>query len=484
VTPALELRNISKRFGAVEALTNVDFALQRGEIHALLGENGAGKSTLTNTAFGLVRLDAGSILIDGVPRRLRNPVEARALGIGMVHQHFTSIPRLTVMENVALAAGWPLQRERIGARLRALAANTGLDLDPDADVENLSAGLKQRLEVLKALATDARILLLDEPSSVLPPTDADSFLALLRTLRDNGVASVLITHKLSEALSIADRVTVLRRGRVVHSGPIGGETAGSLAAHMLGESPVSRPAIHRQPRDEITIEASGLALPRLGTSGSGLREASFVVHAGELVGVAAVEGNGQRELLRAVAGLAVPTSGTLKVAAPVSFIPEDRTIEGLITEFSLTENLVLAQGRSAPWVTGPWVDWERARIRTRELIEAYGVNTSGTEATAGSLSGGNQQRLIIASALERRPAVLVAENPTRGLDLRATEEVHQRLRALAEGGVSVVVHLGDLDELLGLVDRVLVLSNGVALEMPAGSTRNDVGRSLLGAGVA
>jgi simple sugar transport system ATP-binding protein len=482
VNAALDLRGISKRFGAVEALTGVDFTLQRGEIHALLGENGAGKSTLMKTAFGLLRPDAGSIVIDGTPRRLRDPVDARALGIGMVHQHFTSIPAFTVLENVALAAGWPLKPDRIRARLRALAAETGLALDPDARAEDLSAGLKQRLEVLKALATDARILLLDEPSSILPPTEAESFLALIKVIREHGVSSVLITHKLAEALTTADRVTVLRRGRVVHGGPIAGETPDTLAAHMLGEAPASRPTFRRAPGAAITIQAAHLALPRLGNSGSGLREASLVVHAGEIVGVAAVEGNGQRELLRVVAGLVPPLNGTLKVAAPISFIPEDRTTEGLIREFTLTENLVLSQGSSAPWVRGPWVDWVRARTRTRELAAAYGLQSSGTEAAAGTLSGGNQQRLVIAYALERRPAVLVAENPTRGLDLRATEEVHQRLRGLAGTGVSVLVHLGDLDELVELVDRVVVLANGVLIEMPREATRNEIGRSLLGAG--
>lgn len=482
MTPVLELRGISKRYGSVEALREVDFTLEAGEIHALLGENGAGKSTLMKVAFGLVRPDAGIIAVDGASARLRDPVDARRLGIGMVHQHFTSIPAFTVLENAALSAGWRLKRTVARDRLRQLSEQTGLGLDPDARVEGLSAGLKQRLEVLKALAADARILLLDEPSSVLPPSETETFLALIQGLRARGVSSVLITHKLAEALAVATRVTVLRRGGVVHSGPIAGLTPDLLAGFMLGEAgeppePRGLPAV-----GEVRARMDAVSVPRIGASGSGLHQASFTARAGEIVGIAAVEGNGQREFLRALAGLVKPRGGTLEVSRPVSFIPEDRSTEGLIGELSLTENLVLSQGRSAIAVRGPWIDWAAAKARSHELIEAYEVRATGPEATPHSLSGGNQQRLIIAAALERRPRVIVAENPTRGLDLRATAEVQARLRQAARQGVAVIVHLADLDELLELADRIAVLANGILIELPAGAGRDLIGRHLLGGG--
>jgi general nucleoside transport system ATP-binding protein len=483
--PALALRGITKSFGPVQALDEVDFSLEPGEIHALLGENGAGKSTLMKIAFGLIKPDAGRISIAGTPISLRNPTDARLRGIGMVHQHFTSIPAFTVAENVALAAGWRLTPRVCSARVRQLAAATGFAIDPGLRVADLSAGLKQRLEVLKALAGDARILLLDEPTSVLSPPDAEGLLQQITEFRSRGVATVLITHKLREAIAIADRVTVLRRGRVVHAGPVHLETPESLASHMLGQSsgPTPAPLPHGGPAGEVRISARNLVVDRLGGSGTGLREATLTVHAGELVGLAAVEGNGQRELFRALAGLAAPVSGTLNINGPVAFIPEDRTSEALIGEFTLTENLVLSQRGVAPWVAGPWIDWRRAQARATELIAAHGVRAGGASAEAGSLSGGNQQRLVVAEALERRPGVLLAENPTRGLDFRAAREVMDRLKAAAQSGVAVLVHLADLDELLSLASRIVVLSDGRMSELPSGASRDQIGRRMLGAPV-
>jgi len=480
--PALALRGITRRFGSVEALAEVDFSLEPGEIHALLGENGAGKTTLMSIAFGLLRPDAGSISISGTTTSLRNPTDARRHGIGMVHQHFTSIPAFTVAENVALAAGWRLAPHESAARIRRLAETTGFAVDPALRVEDLSAGLKQRLEVLKALAADARILLLDEPTSVLSPPDAEALLRQIAEFRGRGVATVLITHKLREAITIADRVTVLRRGRVVHSGPVRSETPESLARHMLGEAADSSPgpAPVATSTGGTRMSARTLAVPRLGGSGSGLREATLTLQSGELVGLAAVEGNGQRELFRAIAGLAAPSSGTLELGGTVAFIPEDRTAEALIGEFTLTENLVLSQRSAAPWIDGVWIDWRKAEARAAELIAEFGVRARGATARAASLSGGNQQRMVVAEALERRPAVLLAENPTRGLDVRAAREVMERLRSAARSGVAVLVHLTDLDELLSLASRIVVLSEGTLLELPAGASREEIGRRMLG----
>lgn len=480
MTAVLALRGISKRFGAVEALRAVDFDLAPGEIHALLGENGAGKSTLMKIAFGLVAPDAGSVILDGEPVRLRDPSDARRLRIGMVHQHFTSIPAFSVADTVALAAGWRPRPNAVRVRVRRLTAETGLELDPDAVVEGLSAELKQRLEVVKALAADARILLFDEPSSVLPPGEVQGLLAMIAGFRARGISSVLITHKLEEALAIADRVTILRRGVVVHQGPVKGETAASLATHMLGAAPpVRRPTVE-EPPGAVRVSLAGTSVTAQ-AGGSGLREASCEVRAGEILGVAAVEGNGQRELLRVIAGLVRPHGGSRTVALPVAFIPEDRNNEGLIGSFSLTENLVLARGRGAAWIRGPWVDWGAAARRTTELIAEFAVQAAGPETPSSSLSGGNQQRMLVATALERRPAVLVAENPTRGLDLRAGAEVHDRLRDAARRGVAVIIYLADLDELLEVASRIVVLTNGALTEMPPGSSRDEIGRRMLAA---
>jgi ABC-type uncharacterized transport system ATPase subunit len=482
VIPALQLTGISKRFGKTEALRGVDFTLAEGEIHALLGENGAGKTTLMNVAYGLIHPDAGSITVRGTVRRIPNPGVARMLGIGMVHQHFTSIPAFTVQENIALAASWPPRPTRIRARLESLMDRTGVVLDPGVRAEALNAGLKQRLEVLLALATDARILLLDEPSSVFPPQEAAEFLGLIRSLRAQGVSSVLITHKLQEALSIADRVTVLRRGEAMHTGNTQGETPDHLATLMLGEAPATpsprAPVVPGTARARLT----DVRKSRIGASGTGLRQATFQLRSGEVVGVAAIEGNGQDELLRLVAGLATPDSGTLEVEAPVAFIPGDRSTEGMIQTFTLTENLVLARGRDAPWVRGPWLDWRAARRRASALVRQYNVQPPEPDVEAWRLSGGNQQRMIIAAALDRDPAVLVAENPTRGLDLRATGEVHLRLREAAARGAAVLVYLPDLDELLELADRLVVLARGVLSELPIRSSREEIGQRLLGVG--
>lgn len=478
-SPLLQLSGITKRFGAIEALRDVSFTLGAGEIHALLGENGAGKSTLMHVTVGLLRPDAGTIAVNGQVHAVRNPLDARRLGIGMVHQHFTSIPALTVAENVALATGWPLGRRELHSRVRAAAAEIGWDLDPEARVRDLSAGLKQRLEVVKALATHARILLLDEPSSVLSPVDAEALLATIRGLKTRGLSSVLITHKLAEATSVADRVTVLRRGRVVHTGPIGQTDVQALAIHMLGAAPPP-PVSRIRTEGEVRITVAKLAVERVGVGGTGLKEASFEAKGGEVVGIAAVEGNGERELLRAIAGLLRPSAGRMMVTGPVSFIPEDRTTEALIGEFSLTENLVLSQAAAAPWVRHGWLDWALASGRCADLIERFGIRAAGPQVTARSLSGGNQQRMVIAGALERRPAVLIAENITRGLDFKATAEMHAKLREAAAARVCVVLHLADLDELMEVSDRLLVVANGVLTEPPHGATRSEIGRRMLG----
>jgi len=476
----LELVGITRSFGSVQALRGVDLDVAAGEVHALLGENGAGKTTLMRIADGLLPPDAGTILLDGHPTRFRSARDARRNGICLVHQHSTAVPALSVAENIALAAGWPVAPAALRRRVRELCDRLSLPLDPDTPAARLTVGLKQRLEIVKALAAEARVLLLDEPTAVLAPEESAELFHVVRAFASSGGAVVLITHKLDEALEQADRITVLRQGQVALAAPRAELTASELTEAMVGGAVRTVPPAVPLKEGPVLIRCDGLEVAR--ESGTGLRRASFSVRGGELVAVAGVEGNGQRELLRAVAGLKRPFRGLLEVSRPVAFVPEDRTTEGLIPSFTLTQNLVLGIGRSAPWIAGRGVrrvDWQAASRRTGELLAQFGVRASGPMATAASLSGGNQQKFLVARALERRPRVLVAENPTRGLDVRAAAEVHARLRAAAEGGAAVLVYSTDLDEVLALGDRVLVAADGVISEAPPGADRILLGEMML-----
>ena len=485
MTPVLELAGIDKRFGSVHALRGVDFVLAPGEVHALLGENGAGKSTLMHVAYGLVRPDSGEIRVDGVTRRITTPRVARAVGIGMVHQHFTSVPALTVAENVALSAGWPAVPHEMRERTRLLSERIGLPLDPDQRAGRLSVSLKQRLEIVKALAGDARMLLLDEPTGVLAPPEAELLLKRVRSFTSEGGSAVLITHKLDEALLTADRVTVLRQGAVTFAGPVAGQTVESLAYAMIGGDPgvpltgraAARTSQPRTSRESIRLD--DLEVSRESGYGIALRRGSLSVRAGEIVGVAAVEGNGQRELLRAVAGRIAPLRGKLQVAQPVGFIPEDRTSEGLIPALSLTENVVLGLGSEGPWIHGGLIAWREAAARTAELIRDFEILAPGPGTHASALSGGNQQKLVVARELSRSPAVIVAENPTRGLDISAAAAIHARLRSAAAAGAGVLFYSTDLDEVLHLADRVIVLTRGSISEAPPGASRSEIGAMML-----
>ncbi|MEO8090221.1 MAG: ABC transporter ATP-binding protein [Gemmatimonadales bacterium] len=481
----LELAGIDKRFGSVHALRGVDFALAPGEVHALLGENGAGKSTLMQIAYGLVPPDEGEIRVQGEPRRITSPRAARALGIGMVHQHFTSVPALTVAENVALAAGWPGRPHEMRERTRLLSERMGLPLDPDQRAGRLSVSLKQRLEIVKALAGDATMLLLDEPTGVLAPPEAEMLLTRVRSFAASGGSAVLITHKLDEALLTADRVTVLRQGTVTFTGPVAGQTVESLAQAMIGGAPgvpltgrkTVRKSEPRPTRELIRLDA--LEVSRESGYGIALRRGSLSVRAGEIVGVAAVEGNGQRELLRAVAGRIAPLRGKLQVAQPVGFIPEDRTSEGLIPALSLTENVVLGLGNEGSWIHGGRIAWREAAARTAELIRDYEIIAPGPGTRAAALSGGNQQKLVVARELSRTPAVIIAENPTRGLDISAAAAIHARLRSAAAAGAAVLFYSADLDEVLYLADRVIVVTRGTISEAAAGASRSEIGAMML-----
>jgi ABC-type uncharacterized transport system ATPase subunit len=481
--PLLQLRDIHKRFGTVQALTGAGLVARAGEVHALLGENGAGKTTLMHVASGMFAPDSGKILVDGSPRRLRSPRDARTAGIGLVHQHFTSIPALTVAENVALFAGWHVRPRELVARVTALTERLNLPLDPGARAGSLPVALLQRLEIVKALAGDARVLLLDEPTGVLAPSEAEELLARARAFAEAGGAVVLITHKLDEALRGADRVTVLRRGLVVMDGPVAGLGARDLTQAMIGDATLLEepsPAAFLIEDAERRVHVAGLEVARESGLGMAVKQASLGIRAGEIVTVAGIEGSGQRELLRAIAGVLPVFRGTREVSRPLAFVPEDRTTEGLIPDLSVTENVVLGLGRSASWVRRGRLDWRAARARTAAMIEEFGVRTSGPDARAASLSGGNQQKLVIARALEREPNVIIAENPTRGLDVQAARAVHDRIRDAAARGVAVLLYSSDLDEVMMLGQRIVVMTRGTLREARPGASRTEIGSMMLG----
>lgn len=453
----LTLSHISKRFGATVALDDVSFDVAAGEVHALLGENGAGKSTLMAIAAGLLQADHGTV------QRSANP-DGTAVPVALVHQHFTAIPALIVAENVALAAHWPETGRRAEARASALIARLGLPLDPAARVESLPVQLRQRLEIVKALATDARVLLLDEPTAVLAPREVTELLTLVRDFAGRGGAVVLISHKLHEAMAVADRVTVLRRGVVTLTGSRAEATVASLSRAMIGGEIAAPPPRHMRGGDvRVTLDPHWSASP-----------SSLTFRAGEILGIAAIEGNGQRTLLRAIGGVA--TAPGVTVHGPVAFIPEDRTTEALIGDFTLMENLVLGTASARRG----WIDWGAARTETAALLSAWDVRATGPDALASSLSGGNQQKFVLARALANHPAVIVAEDPTRGLDVQATAAIHARLRSAADDGACVIVHASDLDEVRALVDRLLVMVNGRLLELPRDTPRERVGDAMLG----
>ncbi len=503
VADVLSLQHIVKRFRGVLALDGASIVVRRGTVHALLGENGAGKTTLMRVAYGMLRPDAGRVLVDGPQRRFRSSANAIRVGIGMVHQHYALVPAMTVTENVALGGRGRYDARASAARVRALANDTGLALDPDARVDDLSVEAQQRVEIVKALARDVRTLILDEPTAVLAPSTAATLLAWLRQFADAGHAVVLITHKLREALGVADDITVLRHGRTVLATAARSTTEADLASAMLGtpagggrlasELPgrppgepndSTRPALVGAQRRLAPEDASAAVvradhLSVADTRGTTrITDASFAIRAGEIVGIAAVEGQGQHELLRAIAGRLPIASGRLVAPENVGFIPEDRQRDGLILDFAIFENVGLRDVGTRRGL----MPWRAVRERTRGDLADYDIRAESGGTPVGTLSGGNQQKVVLArelSGADRGAAVaLVAENPTRGLDIQATAAVHLRLRAARNGGTAIALYASDLDEVLSLADRVLVVSQGTVREV-AGD-REAIGRAMLG----
>jgi ABC-type uncharacterized transport system ATPase subunit len=482
---AVEARGIVKTFPGVLANDHVDFDLRRGEVHALLGENGAGKSTLMNILAGLYRPDAGEILIDGEPTTFSSPREAIAAGLGMVHQHFTLVPSQTVTENILLGLDRPrfLLRERQSeAEVAALAERFGMRVDPRARIWQLSVGEQQRVEILKMLYRGARILIMDEPTAVLAPQEADDLFDTLRSMTQEGRSVVFISHKLGEVLAIADRVTVMRRGRVTAAGlPTAGATRADLARLMVGRSVL-------ETLERTASEPGRVVLGIVGVSATNdrglpaLRDVSLDVRAGEIVGIAAVAGNGQSELAEVITGLR-PCRGRISVngeavgndapasviARGVAHIPEDRSTVGSAPNLSLTDNLIMKRYRDAPVARGWLVDETTARTIASDLKDSYAISAPSIDTQARLLSGGNLQRLILAREIETKPGLLIAVQPTRGLDVGAIETVHRLLMGLRQNGAAILLISEELDEILALSDRIDVLYEGrVVGTFPAG----------------
>ncbi|MDR7556209.1 MAG: ABC transporter ATP-binding protein [Armatimonadota bacterium] len=480
----LELRQITKRFPGVVANDGVTLQVAPGEVHALLGENGAGKTTLVSVLYGLQQPDAGEIWLDGQRVRIRSPRDALRLGIGMVPQHFLLIRRHTVAENVALGLpGEPFVRptQRLEPRLLDLATRYGLGVDPRARIADLSPSEQQRVEILKVLLRGARILILDEPTSVLTPQEVRGLFEVLRRMRRDGHAVIFISHKLDEVTAIADRITVLRRGRVVATLPAAGVDRRALARMMVGRDVMFQPARQQTTPGDVVLQVDGLRAP--GPRGvDALRGVSLVVRGGEILGIAGVAGNGQRELVEVLTGLRRATGGRVLLCGHdvtnkparllhdlgVAHIPEDRLRDGIVPTMSVAENLVLRRYRHRPFARGALLDSRAVAAFARAVIAEYEIATPGPEVPARLLSGGNVQRLILGRELSGQPVLVVAAHPTAGLDVAATEQVHARLQQCRAQGAAVLLVSEDLDEILALADRIAVFFGGqVAGELPA-----------------
>ena len=497
-TPLLSLDGITRRFDTVLALDEARFAVRAGTVHALLGENGAGKTTLMRVAFGLLAPDAGVIRVRGTPQVIDSPSTALALGLGMVHQHFTLVPAMTVAENVALGGSGRFNPHAAAERVREVASRAGLTIDPAARVSALSVGAQQRCEIVKALARDVDVLILDEPTAVLAPQEAADLLGWLRRFADGGRAVVLITHKLRDALAVADDVTVLRRGRTVLMAAARDTTQDALRAAMVGDTagvdagadasvdagdampaPSGRvPSAHQADgatTGAVVLSAAGVTYADA-RGAMRVRDVSLEVRAGEIVGIAAVEGAGQHELLRLLAGRLEPQQGRVARPSGLGFVPEDRHRDALLLDAPLDENIAL---RGAGARRGLHAVARTARSRPRRCWPRATCARADRARSRGRLSGGNQQKFVLARELADAPEAVVAENPSRGLDFHATAAVQQALRDARDAGAAVVLYSSDLDEVLQLADRVFAMFDGRLIA--TARDRDAVGRAMLGA---
>ncbi len=494
----LELEGMTKRFGSVVANDDISLVVEPGQIHSLLGENGAGKSTLMNLLFGLYHQDAGRILLDGKEVSFSGPGDAMAAGIGMVHQHFMLVPVFSVAENVVLGnepitAMGSLDLAVARAKVREISARFGFDIDPDAIIEDLPVGIQQRVEIVKALARDAKILILDEPTAVLTPRETDELMGIMRQLASEGTSIVFITHKLREVKAVADVVTVIRGGKVIDS--VSPETPiGELASLMVGREV------------DLTVDK---AAPKMGDVVLSFRDVvvidewnqrvidgvSLDVRAGEVLCVAGVEGNGQTALAETLLGLRSVSSGKIELAgrditddrvkavleAGVGYVPEDRKKDGLVADFTIQENFMLDGSFGAPWAKGLSIDFSARKKRSNELIEEFDVRTPSATTLVKKLSGGNQQKVVVARELSRDLKLFVAAQPTRGVDVGSIEFIHERIIQTRDSGIPVVIISTELDEVFSLADRIAVMYRGKIVGIvPPTTSREHIGQMMAG----
>lgn len=496
---SLELRGITKRFGSLTANDAIDLAVADGEIHAILGENGAGKSTLMNVVYGLLQPDEGTISVDGKKITINSPLDALAAGIGMVHQHFMLIPVFTVAENIVLGHEKVkglgiLDLENARKEIMRVSAEFNFEIDPDALVEDLPVGLQQRVEIIRALIYDAKVLILDEPTAVLTPQETDELLRNMKKLKSKGTSIVFITHKLREVKEAADKITIIRRGKVV------GTASPTASQEELASLMVGRPVsldVEKSPAKvgNVTLSVQGLTISDH-TGRSLVRNVSFDVRAGEVLAVAGVQGNGQSELAESIVGLQEHVTGKIELEgvditrssvrdalhAGIAFVPESREEDGLIGSFSIEENLILDLHDLPPYAKGPVISQSIVSSQAEKLVKEFDIRTQSARDSASSLSGGNKQKVVLARELSRPVKLVVASQPTRGLDVGSIEFVHERIIAERDAGRAVLLFSTELDEVSALADRIAVMYRGEFIDIvPANTSREELG--LLMAGV-
>lgn len=499
--PTLELRNVTKRFPGVLANDRINLTLEKGEILALLGENGAGKTTLMNILYGLYTPDEGEIYVRGEQVTIAGPQDAIAYGIGMVHQHFMLIPVFTVTENVMLGnesvrAGVLLDRDAAAARIRQVAAQFGLNVNPDALVENLAVGVQQRVEIVKVLYREAEILILDEPTAVLTPQETEDLFQVIRSLVDQGKSVIFITHKLKEVLSIADRITVLRRGSVVGTVRPAETSEAELARMMVGREVILQ--VEKEPArsGEVVLDVDELYVQD-DRGGVAVDSVSFQVRAGEVLGIAGVQGNGQTELVEALTGLRFVAGGSISIGgqqvthaspreiteAGTAHIPEDRQQDGLVLSFPVRDNMVMNTYYVSPFARGILLQEDQITAAAQERVSLFDVRTPGIEVPVSNLSGGNQQKVIVARELSRPIRLLIASQPTRGLDVGSIEYIHHQIMAKRDAGCAVLLVSSELDEIMSLADRIAVIYEGRILDTLPAETATKEQLGMLMAGV-